>query len=209
MSASSGDSDQKFLRGFDRCTSCLCRPFGGDAQGAVQRLWGLCLFSMTILFIAACMEAKLMQSTYGSAPIVIAAIWTALVQIFMGVVGTFVLRRFPTEFSVGFFLGLLVIVAQQNFILTATFLDPTFNMLSEQKSSKFFAFLILITGIIYIAFAMMLTHFRHEILLAPEDVKSVISALGSMSQDGDVDNNTKSASGAPASEDYSKFQDPE
>lgn len=164
---------------------------------------------MTILFIAACMEAKLMQSTYGSAPIVIAAIWTALVQIFMGVVGTFVLRRFPTEFSVGFFLGLLVIVAQQNFILTATFLDPTFNMLSEQKSSKFFAFLILITGIIYIAFAMMLTHFRHEILLAPEDVKSVISALGSMSQDGDVDNNTKSASGAPASEDYSKFQDPE
>jgi len=154
-----------------------------------------------------------MQSTYGSAPIVIAAIWTALVQIFMGVVGTFVLRRFPTEFSVGFFLGLLVIVAQQNFILTATFLDPTFNMLSEQKSSKFFAFLILITGITYIAFAIMLTHFRHEILLAPEDVKSVISTLGSMSPDIETDKNKKTVQKSSvddvATESYSEFKDPE
>ena len=140
-----------------------------------------------------------MRTTYGSAPIVVAAIWTALVQLFMGVVGTFVLRRFPTEFSVGFFLGLLLIVAQQNFILFATFSDVTFNLLSEQKSSKLFAALIFLTAVIYLAFAVLLTHFRDQILLAPVDVKTVITRLDSISRDaGDHDHNAPNAAAAAA-----------
>lgn len=191
----------KLLDKLDGCMSKIFRPFANNPQQSVHRAWGLCLISLTILFIAACVEAKLMRSKYGSSPIVFAAIWTALAQMFMGAVGTFVLRRFPTEFSVGFFLGLLVIVAQQNLILFATFSDGTFNMLSEQKSSKVFAALILLTAIIYIAFAIMLTHFRDHILLAPADVKSVISRLGSMSHEHD--NNSEDR------KNYNEFDDHE
>lgn len=177
-------------RSFEICNRCLnviCRPFGGDPQGSVYKMWGICLISITVLFVAAVLEARLMHSTYDeAAPISIAAIWTAVVQLLMGIVGTFVLRRFPTEFSVGFFLGLMVIVAQQNFILFATFSDPTFNMLSEVKSSKLFAALLLITGVIYVIFAIMLAHFREHILLAPVDVKRVISRLGSVERDEEI-----------------------
>lgn len=154
----------------------LCRPFEGDPQGSVHRMWGICLLSMTILFVAAVREAKVMHDTYGLEPISIAAIWTAIVQLFMGVVGTFVLRRFPTEFSVGFFLGLVLVIAQQNVILYATFSDVSFNT-SEHKSSRPLAIWMLLTGILYMAFAAMLAHFRHHILLAPVDVKTVMSRM--------------------------------
>ena len=130
--------------------------------------------------------ANVMKQTYGAAPIVIAAIWTALVQLLMGILGSFVLRRFPTEFSVGFFIGLLVVIAQTNLILFGTFTDPTFNMLSEHTSSKLFAALIFITALVYLVFVVMLTHFRRQISLAPADVKSVITRLGSVSREEDT-----------------------
>lgn len=178
---------QKSFEIFSRCLNYICRPFGTDPQGAVYRTWGACLLLMTILFISAIFEARLIHSTYNeAAPISIAAIWTAVVQLLTGLVGTFVLRRFPTEFSVGFFLGLMVVVAQQNFILFATFSDPTFNMLSEVKTSKLFAALLFITGFFYVVFVLMLTNFREHILLAPVDVKRVISRLGSVERGSDI-----------------------
>ena len=51
----------------------------------------------------------------------IASAWTAVIQFSMAILGTFILKRFPTSFSVGFFLGLVLIVAQQNLVLFGTF----------------------------------------------------------------------------------------
>ena len=154
--------------------------------------------------------AKFLQSTVGSKPIVFAAIWTAVVQLLVGVLGTFVLRRFPTEFSMGAFLGILVVITQQNFILFATFSDVTFNMLTEQKSSKMFAALLFLTAIVYIVFGLMLTHFRDQILLAPVDVKSVISRLGSLSQSQDEeDENMQGRTEEDKKENYVQYVDQE
>merc|ERR1740139_888595 len=79
---------------------------------------------MAVLFVVSCFVVVSIQTSVsgGSNALSFAALWTGLVQIVMAVLGTFVLKRFPTSFSVGFFLG-LVVVAQQNLIMCATFLD--------------------------------------------------------------------------------------
>ena len=54
-------------------------------------------------------------------------------------------------------------------------------MLSEVKASKTFSALLFVTGVSYVIFVLMLENFRDHVLLAPVDVKRVISRLGSSS----------------------------
>lgn len=100
------------------------------------------------------------------------------------------MRRFPTEFSVGVFLGFLVIMAQQNLILGIFFSDGSLTLQTEISSNQTFAALLLLTSTIYFLFAIMLSYFREYIILAPVDVKSVLSKLES--QDGMLDESTMS-----------------
>lgn len=52
-----------------------------------------------------------------SKAVMLAAMFFGISHLFLGIMGTFVLKRFPTSFSVGFFLGMLVILANQNMML--------------------------------------------------------------------------------------------
>ena len=95
-----------------------------------------------------------------------AAVWTGIIQLIIAILGTFILKRFPTSFSVGFFIGLIVIVAQQNLIMFATFRDYGAGSVT---SNHIFANLALSLFIMYSFFALILGHFRERILLSPAD----------------------------------------
>jgi len=100
----------------------------------------------------------------------IASVWTAIIQFTMAILGTFILKRFPTSFSVGFFLGLVVIVAQQNLVLFATFHSYRHGTV---HSNHIFANLALSLFCLYTFFALILAHFRGSILVAPADAEGV------------------------------------
>jgi len=142
-----------------------------DPKGAVHKAWGIALVFMAVLFVVSCFVVVSIETSVdgGSNALSFAALWTGLVQIIMAVLGTFVLKRFPTSFSVGFFLGLVVVVAQQNLIMCATFLD--IDAVNSDGTSHLFSMLCLTLSFIHFVFALVLGHFRHHILLAPVDVK--------------------------------------
>ena len=47
-----------------------------------------------------------------SLALILAAVWTVIVQLSMAIIGTLIIKRFSTSFSVGFIEGLVIIVAQ-------------------------------------------------------------------------------------------------
>jgi hypothetical protein len=85
------------------------------------------------------------------------------------VVGTFVLKRFPTSFSVGFLLGVLVILANQNLILFGTFNGYSYGTTSTNKIFAGVGFTLF--GILSF-FSLLVFHFKGHIVVAPVDAKA-------------------------------------
>lgn len=103
----------------------------------------------------------------------IASIWSGIVHLILGVLGTFVLKRFPTSFSVGFFLGVLVVIASQNLILFGTFHGYAYGKTSTNTA---FANVGLCLFLILTIFSLMLYHFKKYIVVAPIDAKGLRGA---------------------------------
>ena len=98
----------------------------------------------------------------------IASIVTGFVHLVLGILGTFVLKRFPTSFSVGFFLGILVVLANQNMILTGIFFGYDHG---NPQTNRIFANLGFCLFLVLTFFALMLFHFKGEVVVAPIDTK--------------------------------------
>jgi zinc transporter ZupT len=114
-----------------------------------------------------------LQSGGGSLALVIASVWTGVVHLALGILGTFVLKRFPTSFSVGFLLGVLVVLANQNLILFATF---TRYGHGTPQTNHTFALLGFTLFCVLSFMALLLVHFKQEVVVAPMDVKSKADA---------------------------------
>lgn len=110
-----------------------------------------------------------LQQHDGSIALLIASIWTGLVHLGLGVLGTFVLKRFPTSFSVGFLLGVLVVLANQNLILFGTF--SSFSQ-GSPRSNHVFASLGLTLFVVLTFMALLLLHFKQDVVVAPADVSA-------------------------------------
>ena len=102
----------------------------------------------------------------------------------MAILGTFILKRFPTSFSVGFFLGLVVIVAQQNLVLFATFHSYRHGTV---HANHIFANLALSLFCMYTFFSLILGHFRGSILVAPVDAKGAGRSSAKAGDDGTLE----------------------
>ena len=109
---------------------------------------------------------SLQQSGDGSVALTIAAIWTGLIHLALGVLGTFVLKRFPTSFSVGFFLGVLVVLANQNIILYASFHKYTQG---SGKANQVFALLGFMLFAVLSFMTLLLVHFKNDVVISPMD----------------------------------------
>jgi hypothetical protein len=110
-----------------------------------------------------------LQNTEASMALIAAAIWTAIIQFGMIIVGTFILKRFSTSFSVGFLLGLVLIVAQQYLLLAVTFWH---NKYGSSHTNIAFANLAFGLFVLYTVFAAILGQFRESIMVAAVDVKA-------------------------------------
>jgi len=97
-----------------------------------------------------------------------AAIWTAIIQFGMIIVGTFIIKRFPTSFSVGFLLGLVIVVAQQYLLLAVTFWHSKYGSWAKNISFANLAFGLFV---LYSVFAVILLHFRESIMIAAVDAR--------------------------------------
>jgi hypothetical protein len=108
-----------------------------------------------------------LQTNGGSIALVIASIWTGLVHLALGVLGTFVLKRFPTSFSIGFLLGVLVVLANQNLIMFGAFSRYS---IGSTRSSRAFASLGFTLTCVLSLMALLLVNFKSQVVVAPIDV---------------------------------------
>lgn len=139
-----------------------------DPKGSIHRAWSLSLLFIGLFFIVAIIEVINLNNGQASVALKLAAGWTVVTQICLAVGGTFILKRFSTSFSVGFLLGLVVLVAQQNLLLSVTFWDSTFG---SQGTNVAFANLSFALFAIYCVFGAVLAHFREHIMISPVDAK--------------------------------------
>jgi zinc transporter ZupT len=117
-----------------------------------------------------------LQKMNGSEALVIGAVWTALVHVLLAILGTFVLKRFPTSFSIGFLLGIVVVLANQNLILFATFNSYHFGnpMTNRIFSGAAFTLFAVLTF-----FSLLLFQFKKEVAVPP----TVDAKRGRLQQD--------------------------
>jgi len=130
------------------------------------------------------------QSGDASIALLVAVIWTGLIHLALGVLGTFVLKRFPTSFSVGFFLGVLVVLANQNIILYASFHKYTQG---SARANQVFASLGFVLFGVLTFMTLLLVHFKQEVVISPMDT------IGNGDGDDDEINNSNAGGGVPGS----------
>eukprot|EP00553_Chaetoceros_curvisetus_P007039 CAMPEP_0204631714 /NCGR_PEP_ID=MMETSP0717-20131115/23314_1 /ASSEMBLY_ACC=CAM_ASM_000666 /TAXON_ID=230516 /ORGANISM="Chaetoceros curvisetus" /LENGTH=119 /DNA_ID=CAMNT_0051649347 /DNA_START=153 /DNA_END=509 /DNA_ORIENTATION=- len=116
----------------------------------------------------AIIEVGNLKNADASFALTVAAIWTVIIQFGMIIVGTFIIKRFSTSFSVGFLLGLVLVVAQQDLLLAVTFWH---NKYGSSTKNIVFANLAFGLSVLYSVFALTLTHFKDSIMVATVDAK--------------------------------------
>jgi zinc transporter ZupT len=105
-----------------------------------------------------------LKGNEGSWALIIASIWTGLVHLTLGVLGTFVLKRFPTSFSVGFLLGVMVVLANQNLIMFTSF--ASYSQGSHSTNSVFSSLgFTLFAALTFMS--VILLHFKADIVVMP------------------------------------------
>mmetsp|Transcript_27500 Transcript_27500/g.64494 ORF Transcript_27500/g.64494 Transcript_27500/m.64494 type:complete len:193 (+) Transcript_27500:327-905(+) len=155
-------ADQKY--GILNKLFASCAP---DPRGSVHRAWGISLLFVVLYFVLSIFEVvSLQRSGDTSVALTIAAIWTGFIHLALGVLGTFVLKRFPTSFSVGFFLGVLVVLANQNIILYASFHKYTQG---NSKANQVFAALGFLLFSVLTFMTLLLVHFKDDVVVSPMD----------------------------------------
>lgn len=122
------------------------------------------------------------QAYGGSQALVIGSIWTGFIHVALAVLGTFVLKRFPTSFSIGFLLGVILILANQNLIIFATFHSYPYG---RSRTNRIYANLSLVLFIVLAFFGLLLAHFKENVTVAAIDVKG-LGGERSATSDGDA-----------------------
>ena len=135
------------------CFLCARQP-----KKALTYAWFFSVLLVFIAFIIGCIMAETVeQKSLG-----FAGIWTVLMMIVLTVGGTIVMRRYQTPLAIGFFLGVLTIMANQCLILTAIFgADSEKN---GNKASGAFATFCFFLGMVYAIFGLMLAIFRKDLV---------------------------------------------
>lgn len=110
-----------------------------------------------------CAATKLHEAgTAASLALQIASYWSAALHLIVAIVGTVILKRFSTSFTVGFFLGTTVVMSQQNLLLCAAFYHYKHG---NVVFNKIFADLSCILFVLLTFFSLILGHFRNYIIV--------------------------------------------
>jgi len=166
--------------------TALFKSCASDPRGTVHRAWSLTLVFIVVYSIVTIIEVWNLQNADASLALILAAVWTVIVQISMAITGTFIIKRFSTHFSIGFLGGFVIIVAQQNLLLSVTFWNSEHGSNGANYAFANFAFALFA---IYCVFAAILAQFRDDIITLPigakgtdRSRKSGISSIDSTSE---------------------------
>ena len=114
----------------------------------------------------------------------LAAVYVAVFQIVLAVAGTFILRRIPTSFAIGFLLGNIILAAQQNIVIFASF--RSFYLPRNKQSHKILGGFTIFLSIVYIVFALILTTFRDAIIVKRDNMNATPSIESSGILEGGI-----------------------
>jgi len=116
---------------------------------------------MNTLYFLIYKVKELQAYVHSSKVLAAAAIWTALLQVFMIALGHLMLKRYPAKATVGFFLGFVLIVAQQNLLLSVTIWGSSFGTRSVNRVFSVFAFCLFI---VYSVFGGVLGYYKDSVI---------------------------------------------
>lgn len=105
----------------------------------------------------------------GSKALIIAALWIGIAHLLTAGLGTFILTRFPTSFAIGFLLGVLLILANQNIIMFGTFHNYSYG---NAATNHVFSLMGITLAFILTLLGLMLYHFRYKLAISPMEAKS-------------------------------------
>lgn len=164
---STGGIMDRIFHSFSGIMDQLFASCSDDPKGSVHRSWAISLIFMLTFFIISLIEMWNLH-TSGSAALVIATVIIGLSHVVLGILGTFVLKRFPTSFSIGFLLGIVLILANQNLILFGTFFRYDYG---TTNTNHIFGVLSFVLAVILFLFGILLFHFKNDVVVAPIDIK--------------------------------------
>jgi len=136
--------------------------------------WIASLLLVLICFIVACIAAAKISKGTGNSTNNAAdtsasfcAVWTALLLIFISILGTIIMRRYQFPLPIGFLLGILFIMTQQMLIIFAIFAERAKDQtltLSQKQSTEVMTVFAFFLFLIYAVFGGMLAVFRDDII---------------------------------------------
>ena len=124
--------------------------------------------------------------------------------IMIGLMGTFIMKRFPTSFAIGFLFGMIIVFINQNIIYMITFTHYNYNAgIAAGSNSRLYSAFSFLLAIVLCMFGILLFHFQKYIIVAPIDAKG-FSRSGSPTSTIVVGSTTQSS--APTTT-YQKYDD--
>jgi hypothetical protein len=136
----------------------LCTVCAGSPKKAITYAWFNSIILIFITFIVSC----IMASEVPQKALAFTGIWTAFLLVLFSIGRTLVMRRYQTPLALGFFLGAVVVIANQLLILTAIF--GAENDMRSDDASGWFASFCFILFVIYVVFGLMLAVFRADLV---------------------------------------------
>lgn len=114
--------------------------------------------------------ANLYKADGASIALVVASFITGIMHLALAVIGSTILKRFPTSFAIGFLLGLLFIFAHQNLILFGVFGSFSFGQIRTNRAFGAIGFLLFT---VLFTMCILLFHFKKYVTVAPIDAKGL------------------------------------
>jgi len=147
-------------------SSCLS-ICDGDPIGSIHRSWSVGIVLVFIFLVVTVIEVINLHKN-SSSGFELAVIWAMIAQLTVSILGTFIMKRFSTSFSIGFLLGVVVVMAQQNLVLGVIFWG-----FKAGSINHIFANCVIIFFVVYTFFCLILYRFRNSIIvISPTDVLS-------------------------------------
>jgi hypothetical protein len=123
-----------------------------------------------------------LNSLGGSHALVAAAVCTGLAHLLFAVLGTFILKRFPTSFAIGFLLGLVLVLANQNLVLGGTFYRYRHGVPATNQAFGSVSYLMFV---VLTVFGGLLFQFKKHLVVAPIDAKGFRRSNDASNTEGD------------------------
>jgi hypothetical protein len=143
---------------FDFMHDKVCFVCADKPRSAITAAWFGSIGLVFIAFIIGCASAGAVEQK----ALAFAGVWTVLLCIAMSIGGTLVMRRYQSPLAIGFFMGVVVVMANQCLILTAIFGEE--NQKHGNASAGAFATFAFFLFAVYAVFGGMLAIFRADLV---------------------------------------------